>query len=84
MKIARLIGIVFVVVAVMSCIAVSSAFAGNPLFRSFGGFFGYLVLDTSGPSVLRGDNGAALIWCEKDLFHGLVLSSLLIGNAFLH
>ncbi|MGD1056261.1 MAG: hypothetical protein ABR992_02495 [Solirubrobacteraceae bacterium] len=71
----------------MSFIAVSSASAapleGNPLFRSTGSF-PYLVIGTSGPSVLRSDNGLGLTWCEKDLFHGFVLSSLLIGNAFFH
>jgi hypothetical protein len=86
MRISRLAGLVFVAVAVMSFIAVSSASAAgeNPLFRSSSGSFGYLVSGTSGPGVLRSDAGAALVWCEKDLFHAFVESSLLVGNAFVH
>lgn len=83
MKTARLAGIMFVVVAAMSLTAVSSASAGNPLFRSADGFFGYLILDISGPTTLRTPSNF-LIRCEKDLLHGLVFSSLLIGNATLH
>jgi hypothetical protein len=81
MKIARLAGLVLFAVAAMSLAAVSSASAKEPLFSPASG---QLVIGISELSILFADNGVDIVHCEKDVFHGFVDSSLLIGEAFVH
>jgi len=84
MKIARLAGLVFVAVVVMGLVGASFASASEPLFVPANGKFGELVVGTSGLSILFANNGTILAHCEKDVFHGVLSSSLLIGNATVH
>jgi hypothetical protein len=84
MKIVRLAGLVLVAVVAMSFAAVSSASAVEPLFKPKGGAFPVGVTGTSGVSILTANNGVDIIKCEKDVFSGSVVSSLLIGKAVVH
>jgi hypothetical protein len=80
MKIARLAGLVFVAVMAVS-LAVASTASAIPL-PLFAPVEGQLVSATSGTSILTG--GGDVISCTSSVFHGFVLSSLLIGNAQIH
>jgi hypothetical protein len=80
MKVVRLAGLAIVAVLAVGLTAVSSASAiPLPLFAPANG---QLVSSTSGTSTLSA--GANVITCPSSVFHGFVLSSLLIGNAQIH
>ncbi len=81
MKIARLSGLLLLAVMVVGfAIAPSaSAASGNPLFTPASG---QTVTGTSGLGYLIG--AGVVVSCEKDVYAGVVSSSLLIGNLKIH
>jgi hypothetical protein len=81
MRFVRLTGLVLLAVVTVGVVGAVSAQADppNPLFRPANG---QLVLLLSGTTILR--FGINTILCKKDLWHGFVDNSLLIGDAFAH
>jgi len=81
MRFVRLTGLVLLAVMTVGLMGAASAQADppNPLFRPANG---QLVLLLSGTTILR--FGPQSILCKKDLWHGFVDNSLLIGDAFAH
>jgi hypothetical protein len=82
MKIARLSGLLLVAILAMSLLSVATASAGsgNPLFNPAAG---QSITGTSGVSTLSAVTGQ-VITCQKDNATGVVTSSLLAGNVFVH
>jgi hypothetical protein len=81
MKIVQLIGLVLLIVGVLGFAAASAGAATNPLFSPA---TGQAILGTGSLSFYSSFGGTQTIDCQKNVFSGVVSTSLLLGNIVVH
>jgi hypothetical protein len=79
MRLARLFGLAFAMMAAFGLTSAGAASAVEPLFKPANG---QLVTGTSGTSTWQ--FGLMRVRCNKDTWRGAVSSSLLLGNVVIH
>jgi hypothetical protein len=81
MKVARLVGLIFIAILAVSAVVASTASA-LPLFE--GGAVGLKFSTVSGTSKLVGDNGAETVTCATAQSSGEITGSMEVGNVIVH